>query len=362
MNCKNCGNQLLGNETTCPVCGAIIIPENNAVNTQAVPVPETPVVPVAPTPVVPEAPVAPAMPEVAPAVPEVPAMPAMPEVPTAPAVPAAPVMPAMPEVASAPVVPEAPAMPAMPEAPVAPVAPAMPEMNAGPVTPEVGPMVIPSANLNTISNVQEQTTNQKSHVNKKLVAFLLIGVVLIGLCLVWTYVIQADPEEPETPVTPTEPETEQITQNGYTFELPFGYTLITTNEYGAVISNNSITYTIEIDYNNKIDAYKTKLEEAYADKKDTMKTTIEDNEYYIVDVKDSTDAIASMYATKTNDGDVITGFVAKSDFTKVEETDYTTLDAIISGGTFDEEYDVESSTFGKDGVKLLTFDKTKLSK
>lgn len=355
MNCKNCGNQLLGNETTCPVCGAIIIPENNVVNAPAVPVPETPVVPVAPTPVVPEAPAMPAMPEVptAPVVPQAPAMPVMPEMTTAPAVPQAPVMPAMPEVAPAPVI---------TQAPVAPVAPAMPEMNAGPVTPEVGPMVIPSANLNTISNVQEQTTNQRSHVNKKLVAFLLIGVLLIGFCLVWTYVIQADPEEPETPVTPTEPETEQITQNGYTFELPFGYTLITTNEYGAVISNNSITYTIEIDYNNKIDAYKTKLEEAYADKKDTMKTAIEDNEYYIVDVKDSTDAIASMYATKTNDGDVITGFVAKSDFTKVEETDYITLDAIISGGTFDDDYDVESSTFGKDGVKLLTFDKTKLSK
>jgi len=360
MNCKVCGFQLTGNETICPKCGTLI--DNNIApatpEVQAAPV-------VAPAPVVPEAPVAPVAPApVAPVAPEMPAAP-IPEAPVvAPAVPEAPVV--------APVVPEAPVVPVVapaavaPEAPATPVAPQPEVINGMSVNPFTQPAVSMDQYQNQttmpgMTQTPEQPTQQKKPVNVKFIIFMVVGIALIGFLLYWTYVVQADPEEPEAPATPSTPEVveETVTYKGQTLTLPEGYTL-TSSDIGGIISNGEKTYTIEVDYYNKLDAYKTKLEEAYSDKKDTLSKTIEGRDYYIVDVKQD-EASASMYATKTTDEYVITGFVANKEFTQITDSEYKDLTTILDSAGLDEDYDTTTATFGKDGVKLLTFDKTKLS-
>lgn len=382
MNCKVCGFQLTGNESICPKCGTLIDHSMNTapVAAPAVPVPEAPVAPAAP--VVPTAPVVEAPVPSAP-IPEAPIV----EAPVAPVVeapmPSAPIPEApIVEAPVAPVVEPTPVAPAIPEAPVVPVAaPAavLPEVSQPTVQPQpevingmaVNPFTQPTVSMNQYQNptampgmsaAPQEPVKQKKQVNVKFIIFMVVGIALIVFLLYWTYVVQADPEEPETPVepsAPTEVVDETVTYKGYTFTVPEGYTL-TTTDLGGVITNGENTYTVEIDYTNKLDAYKTKLDEAYPDKKDTMTKTISNREYYIVDVKQD-ESNASMYVTKTTDEYVITGFVANKEFSQITDEEYNNLTTILDSATVVEDYDTTTSTFGKDGVKLLIFDKTKLS-
>ena len=399
MNCKNCGAQLIGNETACPICGNPI--DNNVVPTQA-PAVETPAAPVAPvapvvetpaveTPATPVAPVAPVA--EAPAV-EMPAAPVAPVAPVAeaPAVemPAAPVAPVAPvveapavETPAAPVAPVAPVvetpaveMPAAPVAPVAPVveAPAV-EMPAAPVAPAeiqstTNPFMASNTNMNPFQNApimpeatqNNQPVNQKKPVNVKFIIFLIVGLLLIGFSLFWTYVVQADPEEPEAPAVPDTPTVETITYDGQNFTLPDGYELKSKDDaYGAIISNGENTYTVAVDYYNDYDLYKKKVTEVYPDKATSMIKKINDKEYIIIDTKDDTEAIANMYITQTEDEYILIGFITNKDFEAVTEDDYKGLSKIVENIATKEDYDTSDSTFGKDGIKLLTFDKKKLS-
>ncbi len=380
MNCKICGAQLSGTETVCPVCGAPIetINENTIPAAPAAPIPEVPVAPVEAAPVAPVAPVEAA--PVAP-IPETPVAPV--EVAPAAPIPVTPVVP----VEVAPVTPEpvapvdtAPAAP-IPETPIvpvdtAPVAPfeaiPTPEVPATPVAPvapvETAPVepyqampqpVMPQMN----APQEEKPVKQKRPVNTKFVIFMVVAILLIGFLLFWTYVVQADPKTPATPQTPETPEVveETFTYNGQEFAIVDGYQYSTNDNYGAIISSENNTYTYEIDYTNSLEAYKNKLTEIYPDKASTMSKTIGNRDYYIVEVKDATEAIAKLYVTSTSDKYVVIGFITNTDYTATTDGDIDGLNAVLDGVTAVADFDKTTSTFGKDGVKLLTFDKTKLS-
>ena len=370
MNCKNCGTQLVGNEITCPVCGALIdhtvtaLPTDNVVNQPAVPIPETPIVPTTPAVPIPETPIVPTAPAVP--IPETPIVPTTPVVPVpeAPVVQAAPVAPTpqTPVMQAAPVVPT-PQTPVMQAAPVAPV----PETPVAPV-PEVSmsQYQMPSAMPNAVNQPQpeQQPVNKKRPVNVKFIIFMVIGIGLIAFSLYWTYVVQADPEEPEVPVTPETPVvSNDVTYNGYTFILPDSYKKDISDDYGMVVSNGENTYTIEIDYYNKYSAYVDKLKELYPDQVSTMTKKIGDREYSVINVKDATDAEANanLYYTKIDDDYTIVGIAVTKKFGNITDANYTDLNNILSSIGTIEDYDTSSSIFGKDGVKIFTFDKTKFS-
>lgn len=348
MNCKNCGTQLVGNEITCPVCGALIdhtvtaLPTDNVVNQPAVPIPETPIVQATPVVPIPETPIVPTAPVVP--VPETPVVPTTPVVP----VPEAPV------VQAAPVVPT-PQTPVMQAAPVAPV----PEVS-------MSQYQTPSAMPNAINQPQpeQQPANKKRQANVKFIIFMVIGIGLIAFSLYWTYVVQADPEEPEVPVTPETPVvSNDVNYKGYVFTLPDSYKKDISDDYGMVVSNGENTYTIEIDYYNKYSAYVDKLKELYPDQVSTMTKKIGDREYSVINVKDATDAEANanLYYTKVDDDYTIVGIAVTKKFGNITDANYTDLNNILSSIGTIEDYDTSSSTFGKDGVKIFTFDKTKFS-
>ena len=328
MNCKNCGTQLVGNEITCPVCGALIdhtvtaLPTDNAVNQPAVPIPETPIVPT--TPVVP--------------VPETPVMQAAPVVP----------VPETPVVQAAPVAP-------VPETPVAPV----PEVSMSQYQMST---TIPNA-INQ-PQPEQQPVNKKRPVNVKFIIFMVIGIGLIAFSLYWTYVVQADPEEPEVPATPETPVvSNDVTYNGYTFILPDTYKKDISDDYGMVVSNGENTYTIAVDYYNKYSAYVDKLKELYPDQVSTMTKKIGDREYSVISIKDATDteANANLYYTKVDDDYTFIGIVVTKKFANITDANYTDLNNILASASLSEDYDTSSSLIGKDGVKIFTFDKTKFS-
>ena len=365
MFCKICGATLTGSETVCPNCGA---PVENVVTTteteilqpaqptveQAPVVEPTPVVPtpVAQTPVVEPTPVVPTPVE------QTPVMEPTPVVPT--------------PVAQAPVVEPTPVVPTpVEQAPVMEPTPVVPTPVEQPVVQQPTGFVEPAlaAMQPQTAAPLEATTPKK---DKKTIILIIALAVVAALAVVIYFTVLAPANEPEAPTpnngdnsgTPTTTETEK-TENyaGYTFTIPEGYTATTDSEYGLMITNKELTFTIAADYSHAYDSYKTSLSAKYPDQKDKLVATVEGREYLALILTDTDGSQGTQYVTKADDKTTFVGMVVKSDYAAPTTVEFTKLTEILGEAKKGTESinPGDDSDAGKTGEKIYTFTKNKFS-
>ena len=172
-----------------------------------------------------------------------------------------------------------------------------------------------------------------------IVAFAAIGVgVFLGMT-----------EEKETPTTNNTgngevSENEQMNVPtsmsfaGYNFTYPEDYNAVVTVEHGLTLTVNGKTFTIQVDYTNNYDFYKTAFKNAYPEQGDNMVTMIGEKEYVAAIITDSTGANATEYMTKAGETSTFVGLVVKSDYTPATEEDFAELDTILQSAM--QQYEV----------------------
>ncbi len=376
MFCKICGATLTGSETVCPNCGA---PVENVVTTTETEIlqPAQPTVEQAPvmepTPVaiqpVEQAPVVEPTPVAIPPVEQAPVMEptpvAIPPVEQAPVVEPTPVV--IPPVEQTPVVEPTPVViPPVEQTPVmepTPVEQPVVQQPTGFVEPAVAAMQPQTA------APLEATTPKK---DKKTIILVIALAVVAALAVVIYFTVLAPANEPEAPTpnngdnsgTPTTTETEK-TENyaGYTFTIPEGYTATTDSEYGLMITNKELTFTIAADYSHAYDSYKTSLSAKYPDQKDKLVATVEGREYLALILTDTDGSQGTQYVTKADDKTTFVGMVVKSDYAAPTTVEFTKLTEILGEAKKGTESinPGDDSDAGKTGEKIYTFTKNKFS-
>ena len=307
MNCTNCGTQLNGTEIVCPNCGTPVVKDT--------PLEEQVVSNPAPT----VAPVVESLEPVAPA----------------PVVPAEPVMEATPVITE--VITPTPAVPG-----VAPVQPAVP-----PAAP---------------------TPDAKPKDNKTIILIIALVVVAIAAVILYFALFATTGSESSSPssgnnggntkeVSTTKEET--VDYAGYTFTIPDGYTSKTDSQYGLVINNSTLAFSISVDYSHKYDEYKTALVAKYPDQADKLVANVDGREYLILVLTDTDGSKGSEYITKADDSSVFIGMLVKSDYQQATTTEFGELTKVIdsakTGSTsFAAGDDID---VGKDGIKTYNFTK-----
>ena len=139
----------------------------------------------------------------------------------------------------------------------------------------------------------------------------------------------------------------------------------TSDEYGLMIGNSSVVFTVQVDYTHKYETYKTSLETKYADQKDKLVNTVNGREYLILVYSDPSDAEAkaSQFVTKASDSATFVGMVVRSDYKGATETEYKTLTTILDSATEGSTSFApgDDNDAGKNGEKIYTFTKDKFS-
>ena len=371
MNCKVCGGPLTGIENVCPNCGNPVEKE--------IPVVDSTVPTMVSNPAVPEAPVMPVQPEMpaAPVVPEVQAVPVAPEVPAQPVVPEVQVQPVVPEVPAAPVVPEIPVQPeaqvVQPET-VTPAIQSMPEMPAAPVVqPEVAPQQPVMNNgipvMNSVQPVAPMTQpvaggaaqpgTEKPKQNKTvLLIIILIGVVAIAavsLFALGVFDSGDDDDSGNSGGNSGSGDVVDVVENtqsyaGYTFTIPEGYETKVDAKAGLGIYNQTMAFTVAVDYTNSYETYKTEFQKKYPDQAEKMVETINGREYVAL-ILTQDGKYMTYYMSKADNGATFIGGVANSSYTAPTKVEFevltTILDSAKSSSTFAPGDDEDA---GKNGI------------
>ena len=325
MNCKNCGAVLTGTEAVCPNCGNPV----EQVPTQA-PVVNPAVVESATTPAVdPMAaaqPVATPMPEATP----VTADPMMAQPAVATPVTADPMM-AQPAVAT----------------------PVQDPMMAQPVPTEV-----PSAQPAPVE--QPAGTEKKKDKTTIILIAVLVGVVVIAAVLYFTVFKKESPAT--TPATNNNTNGTEVSTNqanvesygGYDFTIPDGFTADIDSEFGLVVNDDKIAYTIGLDYTNTYDDYRADFQKTYPNQMSEAEVTVAGRKYLALRIYDETTKAFkfTMYITNADNAAFI-GVSFKRDKTEPTQSDFTTLTTILDSAKKGSANFAAGSDedMGKDGIK-----------
>ena len=309
--CPNCGNQVEDELVFCPNCGGRmdggVQPSQNISNG---------VQPAQPVPGVADAAAA-GMPEAQPA-------PGMPGAQPAPGMPGAQPAPGMPGAQPAPGMPGAQPAPGMPGAQPAP--------------------------------------KEK----KSLVPILIIVlIVVVVLCSVFGIIMfnkkdtgsgkESDVASP-TPVSTTTSNVAKYA--GFEFTLPDDYVSDTDDEFGLVITNSKVVYTVFPDYTNSFDAYYKAYSEKFPTEVDKLKKEINGHKYILIALTDSNGDTGVEYVYDSGKGYLFVGVVINSTYTTPTNEELNTLDKILasakSGSTFAPGDDNDA---GKSGILDLKLNK-----
>lgn len=319
MNCKNCGAVLTGTEAVCPNCG-------NPVEQNQAPVVNPADVASATTPTAEQ--VATAQPAVATPMPE-----------------AAPVTvdPMMAQPATATPMPEA--------------APVQDPMVAQP-TPVEMPTAQPVA-----APEQSAGTEKKKDKTTIILVGVLVGVVVIAAVL---YFVVFKKESPApTPAADNGTSGTEVSTNqenvksygGYDFTIPDGFTAEIDTDFGLVINNDKIAYTVALDYTNSYDDYRASFQQEYPDQMSQAEVTIGGRKYLAVRLYDETTKafLYTMYITNADNASFI-GVSFKRDKTEPTQNDFSTLTTILDSAKKGSANFAAGSDedMGKNGIKKFS--------
>ena len=221
---------------------------------------------------------------------------------------------------------------------------------------EVAPTPTPAP---TQQPVQQTNTNQGG-LNKNIiiiVAGVLVFLALIGV-IIWLVLgnLTKKAETKPTDGNVVEKEVSQnqnsVVYNGFKFNIPEGYESEENSEYGLLIYDDSIVYTVLIDYTNSYDQYKAELVKIYPDQKDNMELNVGNRKYLgMVYQNETATGYYTQYATAV-DNTVFTGIIMKQSQAKPEISDFSNFNEILdnakkSSSTFSPS---ESEDAGTEGI------------
>ena len=116
--------------------------------------------------------------------------------------------------------------------------------------------------------------------------------------------------------------------NGYVFTLPDGYLAEQDPDLGLVIYNNSVYYSVDIDYVYDYNTYLQYAKSAYPQQADQLEVVLFGRQYCGFTLqKDG--KIMAQYATKATDTSTFVGVVVRSDYTNPTREDYKVLTNIL---------------------------------
>ena len=264
-----------------------------------------------------------------------------------------------------------PVVPTEPVMQTAPVVSAEPVMEATPVMTEV---ITPTPAVPGVAPVQPAvptaapTPDAKPKDNKTIILIIALVVVAIAAVILYFALFATTGSESSSPssgnnggntkeVSTTKEET--VDYAGYTFTIPDGYTSKTDSQYGLVINNSTLAFSISVDYSHKYDEYKTALVAKYPDQADKLVANVDGREYLILVLTDTDGSKGSEYITKAHDSSVFIGMLVKSDYQQATTTEFGELTKVIdsakTGSTsFAAGDDID---VGKDGIKTYNFTK-----
>jgi len=121
---------------------------------------------------------------------------------------------------------------------------------------------------------------------------------------------------------------------GYQFIIPDAYTFEKSDKYGVLIKGKDIIYTLDIDFNNSYQNYKTDFEKFYREmaKDETRLNNLYQKSLereYLIDPIITGEYQSAMYATESDKYTTFTGLIVKKDYSKVETKDLEELTKII---------------------------------
>lgn len=120
-----------------------------------------------------------------------------------------------------------------------------------------------------------------------------------------------------------------VSYGGYTFTVPDGYTSQLDTEYGVVMNNGSIGFSIAVDYTNSFEAYKAAFAQTYPTLINDALATIGNRNYLVVVSPDAEGNMISEYVTEAGTGSVFVGVVLRSDATGATAAEYSALTNVL---------------------------------
>ena len=195
-------------------------------------------------------------------------------------------------------------------------------------------MPIPAMNNASLASPTEEKKDNK-------LVILILAVVAIGLIIAGIVIAISLPEPAPvvTPIpTPTEtPEatpTNIIKYGGYTFTILDGYTTKEDNDYGLIFMNDRIAYSIKVDYTNNYDYYKESLKKLYPTQASTLELSYEQTKYLILQMASETTGIRSLHYVKSaNEKTSFVGAIVRKDGKPGEMSDLKDLTDLLNNAT-----------------------------
>ena len=224
-----------------------------------------------------------------------------------------------------------------------------PVSNENSIVTEIG---VDTTNVELKDSSSVATKSKKKKFNKNLViiiAAIAMFLIIIGFVL-WN-VLSGRIDHGKITVTG-----DLVDYGGYTFSFPDSYSHYQSNQYGLVISNNHIHYSIFIDYTNSWKKYKDFLETTFGeDAMNASYSKIVEREYYVFS-NENEGQFTYHYFTTTKSGNVVAGFITLADYGEVATEDIVTLDNLIRTGVrVPSVSEVSKYDYGKSGMRVLEF-------
>ena len=218
----------------------------------------------------------------------------------------------------------------------------------------------------------QQTMNNTNPPKKGNAAVIIIIVVLVGVLAlggIGIFVIgkylsgfmntQYTPDSPTSTPSTTTTTTGDATANkktygGYEFTIPNGFVAKIDSDYGLIINDDKIAFSLLADYSNSVSDYKNSLLKEYPTLNESdMKETINGRTYWCVNFTDAnTGKKVVEYITQAPTGTAtFVGLMFKKDGSEVRLADVDALGQLVdSAKVSGSSFSINDNDPGKDGI------------
>ncbi len=195
-----------------------------------------------------------------------------------------------------------------------------------------------SASVVKAASPTEEKEKKKGGSGKVLIFLIIIvGLVVAGFIITKNLFPEKEKINP-TPTSTPEPTVAPIEDptianyGGYSFKIPEGFTKKEDSTYGVIFSNDTIAYSVKIDYTNTYATYKEELAKIYFDQADSLEVTYETTTYLILQEKDeTTNTRALHYVYKATDDISFIGVIIRKDKEPGQMDDLKVLTELLNG-------------------------------
>lgn len=255
-------------------------------------------------------------------------------------------------------------VPQMPQQPVQNPVAAPDAYQAGlpqmPQTTMMSPATTPGAMPEPVSEPVAEKPKKDNKIFGILLIIVAFAAIGVGVFLMMT-------EEKTTPVPVQQEQTQQeqvVTANyvefgGFNFEVPAEYTS-EVNDKVLTIQNENVIYTIQVDYTNSYDTYKTAFINAYPAQAASIVTNVGDREYVAAIITDQADQVSTGTEYMTNMENItIVGWVVRSDYTPATTDEFDGLNEILASASLvgDIAEGTSDQDSGVSGIVAPSFNK-----